>query len=218
MAEQISDTPLWEGYSSIDVLPLLIFIDCLLEQQFEKLIVEGPTVTDENREAFETWAGDHWLKHYSEFHARSGNDSMSSIVMQIWQRETTLARYRVVKNMLAVYSMRPDETIARAIRLFGFGLPLFNGDIEAHAAHVNRIAAQLKGLEKDARNLQAILDSLKADNPGKEMFTRQLNAISRHNKFHVSIKEITAGEYCEYLRAYREYADSVNNPTHATAD
>lgn len=197
--QALPDVPKWIGYSSFDDLPILIFIACLVKQEYDKLTISGEIDEDQLAEL--------WLSHYSEYHKQSGNTAMDAILMQLWERDCLMAKVVSVKKLLAVLSEKPDENIAACIRLYGFSIPPFDGDLDAYTAHINRIIGQLKGLEHQSRQVQKILDTLKGNEITKDTFAKQLRMVSKHNGFMIKMADLTMDDYCGYIRDFREYCE-----------
>lgn len=201
--QTLPDVPKWTGYSSCYDCPFEVFLECLLENKYDKLITSGEATPSEKAELF--------LAIYSEYHVLSGNTAMTAVLMQVWERDVLKAKVTLAKMYLESLATHPDETILQCLKECGFSMPAFNGDLDAFSAHLERITAQVKGIEHKANQIAQILDSLKGDSASRSTFLNQFVYMSKHYQFRIPMNEVTVAEYCGYLKAYKEELERLNN-------
>lgn len=201
--QPLPDAPKWTGYSSCYDCPFEVFLECLLENKYDKLITSGEATESEKAELF--------LALYSEYHVLSGNTAMTAVLYQEWERKVINAKVTLAKMYLELLATKPDEVFESCLRECGFQIQSFNGDVDAYSANLERLAAQVKGIEHKAKQITEILESLQGDAATKATFLNQFVYMSKHYQFRIPMNSVTVAEYCGYLKAYREEMERLNN-------
>lgn len=202
---QPANVPSWTGYISCEILPLSVFVDCLIDGKYDRLTIEG-TTTDEHLKAL-------WLKLYSEYCRISDNEAMLSLVMQIGQMEALQSKLTLCKKLVQQLYNGPNEAFILCLKDWGYKMK-YSTD-EGYKKELDRIVAMLKGEEE---RLSKLVDSLAKESKQtatRSDFIQQLAGISKFMGMPVRLNDdkLMVAEYCGYLKMMKQHFEALNKPT-----
>jgi hypothetical protein len=192
-------------YQSINKLPLSIFIDCLVDNEFNKLIIEGEATNEQLQQAWEKV-----MEEYGNAVAPNEVSNKLQDVKTLARKEYQIKRIELVLDLLDKF---PCEKIYNMLFTFGYTLPKLKYSNE----NVNKVVSILLGyFRRDITDYQILAKKIeeKAQEQPKNKYTRQyfddvLSSICTALKLpSLSIETMTLGAYCAYLRRYNTFIKS----------
>jgi len=197
-------------YQSINKLPLTIFIDCLVDKDYNGLIIEGEPTKEEIEKAWATI-----MEEYGNSVSPNEVESKLRDLKTLAKKEYQIKRIEMLLDLL---EKMPCEKLYNMMYTFGYTLPKLKYTQE----NVDKVLAQfIAYLKKDITDYQILAKKLetKQDDTDKPKYTRQyfddvLISISIALKMPtISVNNITLGAFCAYLNRYNAFIKSQQKQT-----
>ncbi|HEY8969716.1 MAG TPA: hypothetical protein VIM64_11505 [Puia sp.] len=205
-------------YHSVDDLPFVLFEDCLLNDRLSSLIRSRYKIVQQERQYYKPEVPDYelqqaWMNIYSQYCERLGDNNLmhaTRVMGGIHVYDSKIQRVTTIIQCLRQwYDVRQAEMLERALP----GAKVDHSSLEAYEKSLSRAESLLK---KDiiARDtlVQEYQDLQKKAASGSRMtgeyFTEMLVHVSKHEGYHVRKKDITVGEYCAYVKTYRNHIET----------
>lgn len=201
--EASSDTKLLHRINDV---PLSIFIDCLCDNDYKGLILQGNPTNDELAAAFEAI--------YEQYIEAVGGKDLLRHIRQI--KEIAISQNRVVSAecIIETFKLYPTEGLYEQLYKFGYKLP----KKPYNYANVNDVLRIFVANYKyDVRKLEKLIlefesvnksDGEKSSGYTREYFIGSLVDMSEAFKFNISEKDLSLLQYCIYINRYKEYCDA----------
>lgn len=190
----------WSYYESIDELPLTIFIKCATSGDFSGLVKSGVVPFHILNSA--------WLHLHSEYCNRIGGVHISSLITKSRALNALASKVDRITYLVEAARSYPHEAIAAELRAEGYKADPLLSKAEFEQ-QLNVIMAKLR---PERMKVGRMINEMPKDTENKAAterdFTATLIQCSQHEKYRINAKEITTGEYCEYVRRLREYVDA----------
>lgn len=194
-------------YRSIHKLPLHIFIDCLVAQEYSKLIIEGKASHEEVMSQFEAL--------YSEYVELIGGASTLSKIKDTKYIFNMQTRCTLFDLLVKALNDNPSEELFNLLYTFTkYHPPKKEYSLENVALVVKAMIPHYKSETIDLMNE---LDAIKLKNPEGEQkqhytyeyFTSIIAELE--SAFKLSIGEdISVGKFCIWVVKYKAYVKSIN--------
>jgi len=183
-------------------ITLDIFLDCLFDQEYTKLIIEGEPTETELKEA--------WQKIYLEYLTLMNDNSFNHVFELTTQIQATNAQIVLVNGI--IYQLTKGYWKEGVEMLNGIGIPIVinEGDpifpkIKTIEGYAKRWIVDVQIKEKELEGLQ----QRKAKEVGRYSFYESLSAISRHEGYGVLATQIPVAQYCKIIKRIElEYVNS----------
>jgi hypothetical protein len=197
-------TPL-KLYRSIHELPLIIFIDCLCDQKYINLVINGEPSESELIEV--------WQDLFQQYTELIGGKEMMSQMADIRKSLKFESRITRIENLLKMINVHPADALIEQLYSFGYDLPKMKENGENAEKIINRFIA----LYKLERNKYKLFVSGKQSKQGTEEkkitrndFTKVLNRYSTaFSTPPISILVITTAQYCNYVLDYQQHCENM---------
>ncbi len=188
-------------HDNIHKLPLSVFIDCVVRQDFAGLYISGevPTVDDFYKS---------WDKIYYDYLDAIGGDEFKSETEKL--SEWVLKQSRLVRfEQLAIMAEKvPCETLYKMIFDFGYDIPKKEYNEENLKAAMQQALPQFK-LDKTRIEIELAeqKDGVKAETVpySDEYFLELIIEIGTTFKMDLNEQNLTLGKFCSYLNKYRKH-------------
>lgn len=192
------------GYGKLYVdcrLPLDKFIDALIDQDLEGLIISGKPSEEQIREA--------WGKIYLQY-CELSDSGQTAVVEKIKQIQLMTARISVCSNIAAFFEISYDADLVVMLNNMGIQVVLEPGDERTKA--IKRINAFTKRWITEKEVAQKELDGLQVeqgDKIGREYFEDWLDALSQLRKYSVQARDMSVMQFIRAIKkASEQYAKS----------
>lgn len=200
-------TPL-KLYRSIHELPLTIFIDCLCDAEYNKLIINGQPTESEFTEV--------WQDLFQQYTELIGGKSVENRLKTLKQQNKLETKLTIIHNLLEVIQVLPSQEMFDMLYTFGYPLPKkeftpdnFNSILKIFIGHfkLDRNRYKLAVVTKEpVKELQPV---------NRNEFTKVLARVALAFKTPpISITAITTAQYCNYVLEYQDYCDSLAKQDH----
>ncbi|MES2620575.1 MAG: hypothetical protein V4615_06975 [Bacteroidota bacterium] len=189
-------------YQDCYELPLSVFLDCLLYQQFDKLCIEGEAPQEELLEK--------WANIYAEYLDLS--EAFEAHYIFQLQKETLLIHQTIteVDTSLIYLGTVYDERLVNIIRDNGFKIKLDPDNMEAYDIELKRVGAKLAPLRLKLSEKQTEIDSYQTskaeDTMDKKFFVTMLNRLAKFQGGGViDARQIMTANYILLCKDYVEH-------------
>ena len=197
-------------YQSINKLPLSIFIDCLVDETYNGLIIEGEATNEELQNA--------WAKIMEEYgNAVAPNEVENKLrkVKSLAMKSYKIQRIEIVLYLLSKY---PCEKLYNMLFTFGYTLPKLKYSQDNADKVLDIFLGYFKKDITDYQILEKETETNQEETP-KPKYTRQyfddvLSSICTTLKMpSLSIESMSVGAYCAYLNRYNSFIKSQQKQT-----
>ena len=196
-------------YQSIHKLPLHIFIDCLVSQQYYQLVIEGKATIQEMEQAFESL-----YMQYVE--SAGGKEAVNQMVNTA---RTALIKFRVETFELLVNTIKlePSEDLYKLFEQYPQYNPILKEySLEAIDYTIGQMIPHWKSERIDLMNeldyieLQKKEKGQKTSHYSYEYFNSILAELESVFKTATISDEMTVGKFCTWLNKYKEHVKIMN--------
>lgn len=207
------DTPSYKLYRRISDCPLDRFIDCVVDRQLERLVIEDvPFQGIPHREELE----DTWQKLFDDFIEKMQDEEGSYVKDQIKNMNLLRTKINTVTTIVeyirwlltARIEVELDEILAELNTWTNLSVRLDQTDKPACSRILDMVMAHVTTWKVEAEQLRQEMDRAMAGQEGRETMDREyfdqlLVALSIANKFKVNRQETTVGEFIIMVQALR---------------
>lgn len=199
--------PQYKLITSIDQLSLASFIECIVDQKFDSLIISGDPPQPEILEA--------WANIYSEYLDLLG-DSESHYIIDL-QRQAELLNYKitVTEGIIKVLEFLHVQKLVDTLKQFRFDTKHLVQDHHGYRNNLSRITSRLASMKLKLQGMvNEVADYYKdktTENITREFFHRQLARLSKFQGYHLKIKKLMVTEYVAILKDYLSQSKIVND-------
>lgn len=193
--------------TDIDQIKLPVFIDCLVYETLEKLVVSGDPDPAELLSV--------WHKLHSDYIERVGGVSLRAVLNREKEIRQIISRYdRIAMLVYIARHMTYTDDIAAALQMEGFKF-----DSEADEATRERQLRLIEARQKtELMRLNKLVEAKGIAEKGQRKYSwREFNdllaVMSNGEGFLLRAAELTVGEFCSYLARHRERIEKASKPT-----
>lgn len=191
-------------YQSIHKLPLSVFIDCLVDHDYEKLVIEGEASTIDLVECFN--------KLYVEYiEAAGGRDAVNKLSKMGRLIDLRMTTERFAK-LLATIEIYKTKEIFELLYLFPqYNPPEMEFSIENMNKVVKVMVTEWKSDLVDLSNLEAAQPKEdEEDNKAysHEYFMTAITGIEQALKITIS-ENVTVGKFCAWVVRYKNHVRAI---------
>lgn len=192
-------------YQNIHKLPLSVFIDCLVDNDYEKLIIEGEATHVELFNHFETL-----YMQYIE--AAGGKDAVNKLY-----KTGRLVTLRMQTGLFAQVQEALKQYPTEEMFMLLYDFPQYNPPLMDYSVgNIEKVLkpmiAEWKSDLVDLANLEAAQpkEETKDDNPGYShtYFMTAITGIEHALKVYIP-ENITVGKFCSWVVRYKEYVRAI---------
>ena len=178
-------------YQNIHKLPLLTFIDTLLDGNYERV---GGAIE--------------WERLYTEYTELIGGKELQGKLRTVKETIITQSRMQRAKSILEVLAIRPCKELYEQLYTFDYLLPeLTESNIDkvlkVFVAHYKR---ELIDLQEQAISLEKTTDNGVLD---YQYFITIIVDMSTAFKMSINISEISVGQYCIFVQRYKQHCEQI---------
>jgi hypothetical protein len=188
-------------YTDCKRLPLDIFIECLLDNDFSRLVIEGEPTKAEIGEA--------WMKIFNEYSIHAGGDSHNEIFIKTKAINALSAKIFIIEGLCC--NLRHDHYEPACKILNGYAL---HCDLKADDSYKVR-AEKVEMILSRAGRFYTQLDKLKVQlleaqkknvkgAGGSDYFDDMLNLMSEQNGYMVRAQDITVTRFIKMINKLRD--------------
>jgi len=190
-----TDAPQLSMFPSIHKLPLIIFIDTLIDKVYDR--VGGQS---------------EWERLFNEYTELIGGKELTNKLDIVKETIILQSRMQRAKGLLELISIRPNEDLYNAMYDFDYPLPgkvpytmdAMNKTLKTFIAHYKR---ELIDLHESATQLEnqgtdnGVLDY--------QYFMTIIVDMSTVFKMTIDINSINVGQYCIFVNRYKEHCEHI---------
>jgi hypothetical protein len=219
----------WKIENSITRIMLSVFMDCLIDQNYKGLVLEGAPPQDEIEKAWEDVR-----EQYIDAIGNPAQKFRLGLITQLKFFELHLNSITIGLNILK-YLGNPESLFPPVIRehiekwkqlindLFIYNYS-FNPDDQAHYnAELENAFARSKGSEMTYKLKKIELEDLdkkisnsnKNEKPTRELFESNITNIMIHYNINISSESISTYRYCDLIKKINRQS-KTQTPKHAT--
>lgn len=177
-------------YRDCNKLPLDIFIDCFIDDDFSGL-GEGPELPEV------------WDKIYIEYCQLSQDGSYNEVFEIMKEINDFRAKITIVSNCLTYLQMQYDADVVAVLNTFALRCTLKPDDQgRVMVDKLNQVVARMKKWFPMLKQKEKDLDALRKENTGKigrEYFDDALELMSEVKGYQVEASKITVARFCRAL-------------------
>ena len=178
-------------YPNIHKLPLLTFIDTLLDSNYER--VGGQL---------------EWERLYTEYTELIGGSELQGKLRTVKETIITQSRMQRAKGILELLTIRPCKELYEQLYTFDYLLPELtekNVDkvLKIFVAHYKR---ELIDLHEQAIAIEKTTDNAVLD---YQYFVTIIVDMSTAFKMSINISEISVGQYCIFVQRYKQHCEQI---------
>lgn len=194
-------------YQHANELPLIKFIDCLVNKNFKCLVKTGTATQKEILSA--------WDNIYSEYCDLSGSPQYKSLMLL--NREIGFLRSKIltIKLCLGVLILRPSQSAITQLRAYGYAYPFNYEDKVSYFKDLSTVGNKSKShelaLELKIKDLEKM--NMKSEPVTEQTFTGILVTLSNHYHRNISAREITVSEFATIRKAYDDEIEALRIET-----
>lgn len=202
-------------FQGIQKLPLFRFIECLSDNNLHALVIPGSAGNPTDEELQEAWGK--ILSEYSDSIGTAEYKMYVNCYKEISIYKITLDQIQIAVDLLRVnnskYFQDQLNKLLHTKCTFNY---LDQATYQAELSKCERMAKGIKiRLDLKVNQFQAMKDSFEKEIPGeipdkRAVFASTLVTLSDHAKYHIS-DAIMTGEYCERIKRFNKYVDSLNS-------
>ena len=178
-------------YHNIHKLPLLTFIDTLIDNDYSRV---GGEVE--------------WERLYNEYTELIGGKELQGKLRSVKETIITQSRIQRAKGLLEVLALRPCKELYEQLYTFDYLLPALTESnidkvLKVFIAHYKRecIELQEQAMLLDKAEVQGVLDY--------QYFVTIIVDMSTAFKMSINISEISVGQYCIFVQRYKQHCEQI---------
>lgn len=177
-----------------------VFIDCLVDEYYEGLIICGQATEEELKEA--------WNGLYLEYCSLMQENQYNEVFELIKEINTANAKVTLVDTCVRHLAYKFDEEIVNVLNELRLRCNLTESDkgeklFNKLNAVISRAKKWLVDIQVAEEKLKTIQESDKDSNP-REYFYDMLMVISKENGYHARSNDITVYEFCRHIKKINE--------------
>lgn len=178
-------------YQNIHKLPLLTFIDTLLDSNYERV---GGAIE--------------WERLYTEYTELIGGKELQGKLRTVKETIITQSRMQRAKAILEVLAIRPCKELYEQLYTFDYLLPeLTESNIDkVLKVFVANYKRELIDLQEQAISLEKTADNGVLD---YQYFITIIVDMSTAFKMSINISEISVGQYCIFVQRYKQHCEQI---------
>ena len=194
-------------YKSCFTLPLERFINCIVDHDYNSLVIKGKHTPEE--------LAAQWEQIYAEYSELSGNIVYSNYVDLMKDYVRSLYQLQVLIGALSVLSLKYDPEMVKALRTVGFNEPLPEDDIEVFLSSMDKLSRKIGSVNLMVKNTRAKVEAEQKKMKSKQM-TRQdflgvISGVTKFMQFRIDPKVVTVAEFVAYQKDLEEVVKHNRN-------
>lgn len=189
-------------FTGCDKLPLDIFIDCLLDNQLNLLIIEGAATPQELE--------NNWNKIYTEYCQLSQQGSYNEVLELSRDINDINAKINIVNVIVKHLQLSFDQDLVNMLNSFALQCTITVEDQDLIlVTKLNQVIARMKKWFTIITQKKRALEKVRSENTGKTdraYFDEWLDIMSEQKGFYISADTITVSRFCRSMVKIREQA------------
>lgn len=184
-------------------VPLDIFLDCLFDKEYDRLIIKGEP-SEENLITA-------WESIYLEFSELTTNGSGNELFQKTVEINYLSTKLYVVRKILQHLYIAYSEVNVKILYHYGVAGTLNSLDsYEERCKKLNLISKKIRTWETDMQTLHKEFEQLQgegtANQGGRDYFEDGLSSLSAFRKYSILEKDITVRQFIKGLNQLEQYA------------
>jgi hypothetical protein len=187
-------------YHSCNKVDLETFLDCLYENDFSGLVIDGQPTEEEIKSA--------WQKIYLEYCTLIQDGQYNEVFELTKDINTTNAKITLVDGIVKHLVVGFDQELVTVLNAFSLRCDLREEDYpDAVIKKLNGVISRAKkwliGLELNEQKL-SLIQSENTEKTTRDYFDDMMLLINKYNGYHVRKTELTVTEFCKTIKKLNE--------------
>ena len=198
---------------NIDVVPLETFINCIVDNDYTGLLVQGHATDEQLHTAF--------TELYDQYIEAIGGKELVRHIADVKRIAIIQAKVQRAEALIEIIQQYPTRGLFEQLFTFGYPLPKEEYSYFGINKVLRIFVAKYKRDKTEADRLIFEYESSQGGKRGtekgysREYFYDSIVEMSTAFKFQIQLKDLTVSMYCTYMRKYKAYIDHMNKQQQA---
>jgi hypothetical protein len=195
-------------YTTIETLPLSIFIDCIVTADLSGLIISGEISLDELNIC--------WLKLQSQYYELIKSPEARQYIKLVSQIEKTFTKMNVTQKICDTLRWEYSDKLVEELRAWGYNYEFKPETLENDLA---RVISETRNDLVRLKQMQALYEKNHKDSnekPSKEGFQRLIFDINKTEQSKYRIADFTTYEFGVAYNRLMEYIQYLKSQSHGS--
>lgn len=191
-------------YQDCEHCPLDVFLDCLFDKQYHRLIISG--------EQGEESLLNIWQNLYMQYCQMAGSDELDYHLQLTLEVNTALSTIALVDGVVSALSVCYSTDLVNLLEALQLkpGISLEDAEelrLEKLQKVITRAKRYVVVYDSKKKELEALEARNEKNRGSRAHYDDMLSALSRHNGYHVKPADITVARFVRESKRLREYLD-----------